>query len=401
MDSTKKTSNPILQGAVTGSLVTTTVYLVFLGVNLRTGLGYLPDTLITFLVGGLTLLSLALIIWLLLQILRFIGVRPAMSYPLILASGMTFIGFLYAFDVPLNTAVPLGLALVLAQVALGMSVGIIIDRQRYAPLLPPLLIFGLVTDILISFLLIYPGPLGLPLDLEISRPTELDNPATPGPYEIERYFYGSGTDLHRLEFGSQTDQITDPVDITPFLHVNGISGFLRETYWGFDLSQTPLNGRVWAPRGDGPFPLVLIVHGNDLMTEPADTGYDYLGELLGSRGYIFVSVDENFFNAYLGGPLQQDNDARALILLEHLQLWKSWNEDPGSKYYRRVDMEQVGLIGHSRGGEAAVIAAYFADLERSPDDPAIEFNYDVDIRTVIGIAPSVGSYRPGRRNPGP
>ena len=38
--------------------------------------------------------------------------------------------------------------------------------------------------------------------------------------------------------------------------------------------------------GAGPFPLVLIVHGNHDMAEFSDPGYEYLGELLASRGFI-------------------------------------------------------------------------------------------------------------------
>ena len=40
----------------------------------------------------------------------------------------------------------------------------------------------------------------------------------------------------------------------------------------------------------------MIVHGNHLMTDYSDPGYEYLGNLLASRGYIVVSVDENFLN---------------------------------------------------------------------------------------------------------
>jgi ATP-dependent Lon protease len=58
----------------------------------------------------------------------------------------------------------------------------------------------------------------------------------------------------------------------------------------------PLNGRVWYPDGPGPFPLVLIVHGNHNMKDFSDPGYGYLGELLASRGYIFASIDENFID---------------------------------------------------------------------------------------------------------
>ena len=69
----------------------------------------------------------------------------------------------------------------------------------------------------------------------------------------------------------------------------------RAWYWGFDAKHFPRNGRVWYPAGEGPFPLVLIVHGNHTMEEHSDPGYAYLCEHLASSGFIAVSVDENFF----------------------------------------------------------------------------------------------------------
>ena len=51
-----------------------------------------------------------------------------------------------------------------------------------------------------------------------------------------------------------------------------------------------VTGQIYRPLGDGPFPLVLIVHGNHNMKDYSDPGYGYLGELLPSRGYIFASV---------------------------------------------------------------------------------------------------------------
>ena len=53
----------------------------------------------------------------------------------------------------------------------------------------------------------------------------------------------------------------------------------RAVFDDFDAHALPLNARVWLPGGAGPFPLVVIVHGNDLMETPSDAGFAYLGEL--------------------------------------------------------------------------------------------------------------------------
>ena len=65
------------------------------------------------------------------------------------------------------------------------------------------------------------------------------------------------------------EQITPAVDGRPML--NGWNDE-RKDFWGFDRDELPLQARVWYPDGDGPFPLVLIVHGNHSMYEYSDPG---------------------------------------------------------------------------------------------------------------------------------
>ena len=64
--------------------------------------------------------------------------------------------------------------------------------------------------------------------------------------------------------------------------------------------------------------MVLVVHGNHNMRDYSDPGYDYLGELLASRGYVLASVDENFIN----GRIRNENDGRGWFLLKHVELFK-------------------------------------------------------------------------------
>ena len=121
---------------------------------------------------------------------------------------------------------------------------------------------------------------------------------------------------------------TKTVDASPFFpDFGGWKAELRKRYWGFGMDHLPLNARVWYPRGGGPFPLVLMVHGNHEMSEFSDPGYAYLGELLASRGFIFVSIDENFLNIGLLHEPPDEQPARAWLMLEHLKLWEQWNGD--------------------------------------------------------------------------
>ncbi|TAJ09071.1 hypothetical protein DMA11_20725 [Marinilabiliaceae bacterium JC017] len=226
----------------------------------------------------------------------------------------------------------------------------------------------------------------------------LSDPSTPGDYEVSYLTYGSGKD-RREAYGENVAIQTDSVNAKPF--VDEMSGFLkifRKEYWGFDRTAWPINGRVWYPAGEGAFPLVLIVHGNHHMRDYSDPGYEYLGQLLASRGYILVSVDENFLNGDWAGYYNNENDARGWLLLEHLRNWRNWNSDASNPFFGKVDMNKIALIGHSRGGEAVAVAAAFNRLSFYPDDARIRFDYDFNIQSVVAIAPIDGQYKPSKQS---
>lgn len=211
-----------------------------------------------------------------------------------------------------------------------------------------------------------------------------DNPADDGTYPVKSFTYGSGTDTKRSEFASGAALKSATVDASAYIHR---WKWLRSLFWGFDETELPVNGRVWMPEGDGPFPLVLIVHGNHLMEQFSDDGYAYLGEMLASRGFIAVSVDENFLNySFWGNIPDNDYKVRAWMLLKHLQQIASFNDQAGSPFYHRVDLGQVALIGHSRGGQAVAMAAdrskWFAKDEKLAGMDKIH------IQAVIAIAPT-------------
>ena len=161
---------------------------------------------------------------------------------------------------------------------------------------------------------------------------------------------------------------------------------------------------MYYPEGPGPFPLVLIAHGNYVAESPSDGGYVYLARLLASRGFVVACLDLNFLNFsfvdLLGFPrvgLQTPHLARAFVLLEHLRLWREWNGDIGNPLHGRLDMDRVGLVGHSAGGEAVALACALNRLERHPEDARIPLDFGFSIRAVVAIAPEAGAYRPGGR----
>ena len=170
-----------------------------------------------------------------------------------------------------------------------------------------------------------------------NRTLELSDPSQPGSTPFELLTYGPAADLHRQEFAEGVAFESRGVDGSDFVDGwDGLAGWARTRYWGFDVTELPIQGRLYLPDGPGPFPLVLIVHGNHWMEDHSDAGYGYLGELFASRGTAFASVDENFLNSSFSDllrptepGLQTENDARAWLLLEHLSQFEQWNETPG------------------------------------------------------------------------
>lgn len=218
------------------------------------------------------------------------------------------------------------------------------------------------------------------------------DPGQPGSYDVLTLYYGSGTDKNRPEYRDSVSITTPTVDASKLVSL-GASARERNDYWGFTPKEMPLNARVWYPDGDGPFPLVLVVHGNHNMRDFSDPGYDYLGELLASRGYILASVDENFIN----GGIRGENDARGWFLLKHVELFERFHGEADNPFEGKVDMGNIVLIGHSRGGEAVANAAAFNELDYYPDDATLEFDFGYDIQGIISIAPVDGQYLPTGR----
>ena len=229
-----------------------------------------------------------------------------------------------------------------------------------------------------------------PVVLARQRITAPD-PSARGTYAVKTLYYGSGTDLRRVEYRDSVSLKTTTVDGSKLAGPpDPAQGKIRKKYWGFDFTKLPVNGRVWYPDGTGPFPLVLIVHGNHNMKEFSDPGYRYLGELLASRGFILASVDENFLNGFM----RAENDARGWMLLKHLQAWRRFNDSTGSPLRGKVDMRNIALMGHSRGGEAVAVAGAFNRLKYYPDDATVAFDFGFDIKSLVAIAPVDGQYRP-------
>lgn len=175
-----------------------------------------------------------------------------------------------------------------------------------------------------------------------------------------------------------------------------------------------LGGEVRYPKGLAKqrFPLVLMLHGNHAICKstargeycPSEAsrssgdvsnactdggttvknhfGYLYLLESLAARGYVAVSIDANALtcrnssNAYIA--------QRAQLVHEHLKQWKTFAETGapaplGTALAGLVDLSKVGLMGHSRGGDAVTMVP-----ELLAGDPIA----GVSVQSVLAVAPT-------------
>lgn len=338
-------------------------------------------------------------------IIKFITILPKFVNWLGLVALLVFVFVFVLFRFPFSMALLLGLSLGLLQAFLGGGIAALSDRDfKFASWPKKTFVFFIIcvplaVNVLLLLWLLDRGSDDHLVPFEekpqLVEPLHVTNPGLPGTFKVQTLTYGSGVNKRRPEFGSDAAIKTDPVDATPFVKGNrGLGVKLRNWYWGFDFKAFPVNGRVWYPEGDGSYPLVLIVHGNHKMQDFSDPGYAYLGKLLASRGFILVSVDENFFNGSAFGGLSKENDGRAWMLLQHLRVWRDWNGDESNPFFGKVDMNNIGLIGHSRGGEAAAIAGAFNRLSRYPDDATVTFDFGFNIKAIVSIAPSDQQYKP-------
>lgn len=326
---------------------------------------------------------------------------PVFIFSLLFAtSGIFVLARFIRFGFPEFVFYP-GAIVVIALIAiLSGSVFVLISKSYHSVLYYTIAIFASL--IVLGFGIYYlsqdgkdPFPISYQhLKVKTLADQGISNPAEAGSYAFEYFTYGSGTDKQRDEFRDGVKYKTPTVDASRLLpEWKGSKAKWRERYWGFGVKEFPLNGRVWLPQGKGPFPIILIVHGNHGMEEYSDPGYAYLGGLLSSRGFITVSVDENFVNGTWSGDFMgKEMPTRGWLLLKHLEQWRNWNADKSHNLYQKADLDNVILVGHSRGGEAAPIAANFNTLPYFPDDANEKFDFNFGIKGLVAIAPTDKRY---------
>jgi hypothetical protein len=139
-----------------------------------------------------------------------------------------------------------------------------------------------------------------------------------------------------------------------------------------DGSDKPFHNRLASL---GPVPIVFLVHGRHATSPPTPSylGYDYFQQQLARMGIIAVSVD-CVDSDYWGGGATNIRD-RAEIIIRSIDHFRSLNSGGDPVFGGRIDFTRVGLMGHSRGGEAVATVPEIISLP------------GVAIRGVISLAP--------------
>lgn len=170
------------------------------------------------------------------------------------------------------------------------------------------------------------------------------DPTAPGPYAVESFDYDAGEFM--VQYGQRT------------------------------VYPERLKGTIHHPKTGGRRPLIVLLHGNHSncrivffefvvpgcdetpVTDSVEnhTGYEWFAENLASHGYVVLSASANGTN---GATLIQERaglEGRVQVLERTLALVEQWNGKPqppvDDALVGRVDLSRIGLMGHSRGGEA-------------------------------------------------
>ena len=183
----------------------------------------------------------------------------------------------------------------------------------------------------------------------------------------------------------------------------------------------PLEGSITYPKTEGPWKVLVFMHGRhstcifdddregsppitgddpqvrcddtaDPGGDPNQTrirnyaGYDYLSQNLASHGYVVMSVSTNTIHSF-DNTFSYDagGNARSQVLAASLDLLYRWNNgagpgEVGTTLTGKMEMQQIGLMGHSRGGEGVTD---FIQFNRRRPSPGRIYN----LQAVLALAP--------------
>lgn len=177
------------------------------------------------------------------------------------------------------------------------------------------------------------------------------------------------------------------LDLFPVGHTEYADGGVRGSVYypaDDDGKGLPFNERL---RTTGRVPVVVMAHGNHDPADPSYLGYDYFQHSLAKMGIVAVSVDCNALNGAAGGVGNIED--RADLIIDTIRHFQGLDATPGSLFSGCLDFGRLGLMGHSRGGDAVVTV------------PTVIGAIGVTIRAVLALAPTNFRYWYGMATIGP
>ncbi|HEX4834079.1 MAG TPA: hypothetical protein VH478_23645 [Trebonia sp.] len=205
--------------------------------------------------------------------------------------------------------------------------------------------------------------------------------------------------------GAFTAQAPDPAATGPVSYVTADYNFGSQAIALANIGgvRGEVQGRIYLPESAGPHPLVIFMHGRHSTCYNATTlasaniwpcpagdaeipsyaGYDGAGDALASDGYVVVSVGANAINANDNQHAPDDGAvARGQLILDTLTWLKQADQGKpvsfddaatsqtvtldealagtgisASSLVGTMNFSDIGIMGHSRGGEGAATAA--------------------------------------------
>ncbi len=119
----------------------------------------------------------------------------------------------------------------------------------------------------------------------------------------------------------------------------------------------PLRADVYMPRGEGPFPAVLLVHGGGWRRRDR-SDMARLSERFAARGFVAVNTSYRFAPKF-----------RFPAQLEDLRQALRWMHENAARH--RLDPHRIGALGYSAGAHLVTLLATVSpgdELDGSPDD---------------------------------
>lgn len=210
------------------------------------------------------------------------------------------------------------------------------------------------------------------------------------PYKVK-----NGKTLTTPEFFSLVDGIDAKYDVATHTTIISVTPARPNEVVFYNLGDKPitlpsgtelnftLNGGIVVPESNSN-PVVIVLHGSHPLEKAVDNRYDlgfsYLLKSLASQGNVALSLNVNLQYSLLDGePIGQER--LITIVEETLAALKLANEGKyngfGADLTGKLDLSNLVLIGHSRGGGGIIYAA-----------DALEKDQDVKVTGLVAIAPT-------------